>query len=347
MVMQHEDLFLQEQLPSGYQIRPMALEYAQATTDLLNLVTHSFIGSPKFSLNGMLGEWKLPEVNLAKDIRIVFDDKNEVIAYGEMWDIFDPYVHKYGFIRVHPEHRGRGIGSCLLRWVEQRARAEVHRSPAGTKVTLAHSVFGNDTDAARVMAAHEYERKRIYYTMKIGLERQPEQPRIPEGIVIRAINRNTEEEAYFFAAREAFRDHYGFVEEPFERYYQRWQHMIASDADRYDPALWLAAFDGDEIAGICFNRLTVAGSKDEGWVSMVGVRRPWRRRGIAEALLLQSFNLFHAGGFQRVGLGVDSASLTGATRLYEKVGMHISSESHSYVKVLRDGVELGTEDLSE
>jgi mycothiol synthase len=81
---------------------------------------------------------------------------------------------------------------------------------------------------------------------------------------------------------------------------------------------------------------------------MVGVRRPWRRRGIAEALLLQSFHLFYERGFQQVGLGVDSASLTGATRLYEKAGMQvISSESHLPVKVLRDGVELGTEDLSE
>jgi mycothiol synthase len=347
MVIQHEDLLLPKQLPSGYHIRPMALEYAAETTDLLNLVTRSFINYPKFSLNGMLGEWSMPEVNLENNIRIVFDDKNEVVAYGEMWDIFDPYVHKYGFIRVHPDHRGQGIGSYLLRWVEQRARAEVYRSPEGTKVTLTHSVFGNDSDAGKVMAAQEYERKRIYYTMKIGLERQPEQPRMPDGIVIRGIDRETEEETYFKAAQEAFRDHYGFVEEPFERYYQRWQHMIASDPDRYDPALWLAAYDDGEIVGICFNRIEMGGSKEEGWVSMVGVRRPWRRRGIAEALLLQSFNLFYDGGFKQVGLGVDSASLTGATRLYEKIGMHISSESHSYVKVLRDGVELGTEDLSE
>jgi ribosomal protein S18 acetylase RimI-like enzyme len=51
------------------------------------------------------------------------------------------------------------------------------------------------------------------------------------------------------------------------------------------------------------------------------VRRPWRRRGLAEALLHRSFAELYARGKRRVGLGVDADNVTGALRLYERVGM--------------------------
>jgi mycothiol synthase len=333
-------------LPDGYRVRPMSLEFAEETVALLNRVSEEFIGAPKFSLNGMIGEWKMPEVNLETDIRIVLDPEGKVAAYGELWDIFSPYVHKYAFIRVHPKHRGLGIGSYLLDFVEQRAQALLDKAPPGAKVTLQQGVFGKDANAASILTSQGFVHSRTYYTMKIALDHQPATPQIPAGIVIRPIHLDTEKTAYFKAGQEAFRDHYGFVEEPFDEYYRRWEHLIASDPDRYDPSLWLAAFDGDEIAGICFNRLQMSGSKEEGWVGMLGVRRPWRKRGIAEALLLQSFNIFYERGFKRTGLGVDASSLTGATRLYEKAGMHVTSETHNYQKVLRDGKELGTETLN-
>jgi len=334
-------------LPSGYQAKPMSLDYAEETVALLNQVTEEFIGSPNSQLDAMIGEWKLPEVDLDQHVRIVVSPEGKVVAYGELWDIFKPYVHKFSFVRVHSNHRGLGIGGWLLSFAEEQAEKRVILAPPETKVTLQVAIFGNDKAAERLMAVHGFERDRIYYTMKIHLAQPPIPPRIPDGIVIRPIERELEEEAYFRAAQEAFRDHYGYVEEPFEDYYRRWQHSIASDAERYDPTLWLAAFDGSEIAGICFNRPQIANSKELGWVGMVAVRRPWRRRGIAKAMLLESFSLFYDRGYQWVGLGVDASSLTGATRLYEKCGMDVSSETHYFVKVLRDGVEIGTVNLSD
>ncbi len=77
-----------------------------------------------------------------------------------------------------------------------------------------------------------------------------------------------------------------------------------------------------------------------GWVNVLGVRRPWRRQGLALALLHHSFNIFQQRGKKRAGLGVDAGSLTGATRLYEKAGMHSYRQEDIYEMVLRDGKDL-------
>jgi ribosomal protein S18 acetylase RimI-like enzyme len=71
-----------------------------------------------------------------------------------------------------------------------------------------------------------------------------------------------------------------------------------------------------------------------GWVGILGVRRQWRRRGLGRALLLKALQEFRSRGFREVGLGVDAASLTGATRLYESVGMRVTAQFDIYEKQL-------------
>jgi mycothiol synthase len=83
------------------------------------------------------------------------------------------------------------------------------------------------------------------------------------------------------------------------------------------------------------------------WVHSLGIKRPWRRQGIALAMLLHTFGQFYRRGIAKVGLGVDGQSLTGATRLYEKAGMHPAHQETLYEKELRPGVELATQSLAE
>ena len=80
-----------------------------------------------------------------------------------------------------------------------------------------------------------------------------------------------------------------------------------------------------------------------GWVDTLGVRRPWRRQGLAEALLYHSFRELRRRGRTSVGLGVDASSLTGATRLYEKAGMRAIRKFTRYEKELRPGTDLKTQ----
>jgi ribosomal protein S18 acetylase RimI-like enzyme len=73
-----------------------------------------------------------------------------------------------------------------------------------------------------------------------------------------------------------------------------------------------------------------------GWVRNLGVRRGWRGRGLARALLQHAFGAFYARGCTTIGLGVDAQSPTGATRLYQRAGMRVTEEYETYEKMLRE-----------
>jgi ribosomal protein S18 acetylase RimI-like enzyme len=113
----------------------------------------------------------------------------------------------------------------------------------------------------------------------------------------------------------------------------------------YDPSLWFVAMAGDRIAGFSLCYPSTDEDPELAWLQTLGVLRPWRKQGLGLALLHHTFGEFYRRGINKVGLGVDATSLTGATRLYERAGMHIHRQYNTYARVLRDGVELGTQTL--
>jgi len=114
--------------------------------------------------------------------------------------------------------------------------------------------------------------------------------------------------------------------------------------ETFDPELFFLAMDEEEIAGAALCSPRFGGDPETGIVETLGVRRPWRRRGIALALLHQSFGEFYRRGHKHVGLGVDTQNLSGATRLYEKAGMHVAQEFTFYERELRPGEELARQE---
>jgi ribosomal protein S18 acetylase RimI-like enzyme len=139
------------------------------------------------------------------------------------------------------------------------------------------------------------------------------------------------EVAVWEAQNESFRDHWGSHDVPLSE----WQHGKFNRED-FDPTLWVIAWDGDRVAGFSQNRYRMG----IGWVSTLGVRRPWRKKGLGLALLLQSFGEFYKRGKTTIGLGVDASNPTGATRLYHRAGMYVASEFLTYEKELRPGREV-------
>ena len=113
---------------------------------------------------------------------------------------------------------------------------------------------------------------------------------------------------------EAFEDHWDHHPEPFERWAEDWAQGAG-----YDPSLWRLAWADERLVGA----LTAAAHGDQGWVTLLGVRAEARGRGIAAALLRRAFEGFATRGVRSVVLAVDAANPTGATALYERVGMHV------------------------
>jgi ribosomal protein S18 acetylase RimI-like enzyme len=183
------------------------------------------------------------------------------------------------------------------------------------------------------------------WRMVIDLPNPPATPKWPQGITLRDYNHPQDAVIIYRLEDDIFQDHWGFIQQPFESGFKRWLHH-ATGRDDFDPTLWTLAMDGDEIAGLLRCRPQDDSDPEMGWVSVLGVRRPWRGRGLGLALLLHAFGEFHRRGKQRAGLGVDSENLTGATRLYEKAGMHIERQYSTYELELRRGREMITQTIN-
>lgn len=195
---------------------------------------------------------------------------------------------------------------------------------------------GANESVRKLLEQKGYRVVRSNWRMEIEMHQPPLGPLWPYGISMRTFVPGQDERATFEAMDEVFQDHWGHI----PGNYEEWCHWMLKRED-FDPTLWFLACDGNEIAAgsLCMN-------ESIGWVDDLAVRRPWRRAGLGMALLLHSFGEFYRRGIRKVGLHVDSQNLTGATRLYDRAGMHIARRHNWYEKELRPGVELSTQELS-
>jgi mycothiol synthase len=256
--------------------------------------------------------------------------------------VANPAVHPFLWGRVHPEYENIGIGSEMLKWSMDRAKQVIKRVPEDARVTARAYAVSTYEPSKALLQDHGMELIRHSWQMEIDLDQVLPEPIWPEGISIRTYNHAQDGEALYHADEEAFRDHWGFIEEPFKEGYERWLHFMVQD-EEFDPNLWFLATHGTEIVGAALCRRRSWEDENSGWVRSLFVRKEWRRLGIALGLLHLSFQKLKALGKAKVGLGVDAKNLTGATKLYEKAGMHIRRQYDQYEVELRPGIELRKE----
>jgi mycothiol synthase len=261
---------------------------------------------------------------------VIAEIDGRIVGYGEAKrQVRDGGPVYVSFGAVRPEFRRRGLGGALLRWNQSRSR----------EVALLHPDEGNREFRAwiadRQGGARELLERDGYVAVRHGFEMTrrdlADLPDVaqPHGLEIRPVAQE-QLRKIFDAENEAFRDHPG--------------HHEMGDADfrqtvqspDLDISLWRVAWDGDEVAGVVetfvFRSENAALGKKRGWLDRISVRRPWRRRGLARALIVSAFAGLREAGMTEALLGVDADNPTGALQLYESLGFRVTDRGTTYRK---------------
>ncbi len=269
----------------------------------------------------------------ARDVLIV-DVAGSIVGYARCsWyrEIRGDRIYE-AICFLDPDWRRRGLGRAMLAAIEGRIReiAAGHPSDGGRLL----QAEANDVATGReaLLRSAGFSPVRHSFTMiRPTLDDQPNAP-LPEGLEIREV-RPEHMRAIWEADQEAFRDHWGSGQGT-EVDYQ----LFLTDPTQGDTTLWRVAWDGDQVAGQVRSFINAEENhrfgRRRGWVENISIRRPWRHRGLARALMAASFPLLRARGMTEGALTVDTENLSGALRVYESVGFRPTDRSTTYRRLL-------------
>ena len=298
------------ELPDGLTARPATRGDMGAILELIVAAEEHYDGVAEIDLSDIGMDFGRVGFDPATDCVIVCDG-DDAVAWAN--------VHgERAEADVRPSHHRRGIGAALLGWTQARAR-ELGSAKVGQPVT------DNNADARALFLANGYGVIETAWILEIVFDEPPPEQRAPDGISIRSYDAARDERAAYQVVEDAFNEWDGRSPTTFEA----WQAFVTKHRV-FSPALSRLAFDGEELVGatLAFDYPNV----DEGWIQQVATKATHRHRGIARALLYESFRAFYENGKARCGLSTDSR--TGALSLYERVGMHVRRSYTKYAKSL-------------
>jgi mycothiol synthase len=281
-------------------VRTRAPDWTDAPAVVALLVARhtADIGLPLFRLQEVEDEWRAPDVQLSRDALLVELD-GRLAGYS--------IVHRPGaFAVVAPEYEGRGVGTLLLRWTEQRERerrADAHRQIAAS----------TNNRARHLLERAGYRHLRSYYRMARPLHRGVTVAAAPAGVTLRPLDIDGDARALHALDAESFAASPDYVPESYEMFVS--EHLRAHDVA---PELSLVAEERGEIVGLMVARRWR--HEGSGYVDLLAVAPGHQRRGIGTALLTQGFAAFAAAGLVQAQLGVASDNPRGL-RVYESAGM--------------------------
>lgn len=272
------------------------------------------------SVEGMASEYAhLTNSDLTHDL-LIGEVDGGIVAYGRTeWTELNEGGRGYiSICLVDPAWRRRGIGRAMLRWQEERRRqvAAGHRDVA-PRWLISYAPESNQ-GATALLSSEGYTVVRRYHEMVRPNLGAIADATVPAGLELRS-GRPDQARQVWEAMAEAFRDHFGEQDES-EAAYQR----FVNDP-QFNPALWVVAWDGDEVAGVVINLIDDPEEGPNGperlaTLDAVSVRRPWRRRGLARAMVAESLRRVRDAGATRATLGVDTDNENRALDLYTRAG---------------------------
>lgn len=271
-----------------------------------------------------------------RDVLIAEVDRT-IVGYGRT--LWSPEGDEVDANRVHdllcflrPDWRRKGIGRVMHAAIAARAAEVSAGLPRAPRVDL--ELFGSDGDGGIDALAREFafEPTRYGFQMLRPTLDDQSDAQMPAGLELRDV-RDEDLRAIWEASDEAFRDGNGYRPGTEDDY-----RVFLADPLQQDRSIWRVAWDGDQVAGqvrgfINEDANTALGTS-RGWVENISVRKPYRHRGLARALMNETFKVLRARGMTEGTLGVDATNPTGALRVYESMGFRPINRSTTYRKPL-------------
>ncbi|MEO5704919.1 MAG: GNAT family N-acetyltransferase [Candidatus Limnocylindrales bacterium] len=271
-----------------------------------------------------------PSFDPARDVTIAeFDGLVVGLASRETIDTTDGLREHRNDGEVDPAFRRRGIGGALLAESLRRHRAFAETDPSDRPRVFGSWSWERQAGNEALLRGEGFETVRYFFDMvRPNLDDIPEIA-LPDGLTLRPIDRSMAKQVWD-ADVEAFQDHWGGFDHS-DEHLQRWL-----DNPNTDLSIWVIAFDGDDVAGGIVNGIdpeqNAALGLQRGWLQSVFTRRPWRRRGLATALIAASLQVLRDRGMTSAALGVDAANPSGALGLYEGLGFQVDKRASAWRK---------------
>ena len=245
-----------------------------------------------------------------------FDAGGRTIAYASVLrdgTAQPPQAALFG--QVHPDYRGRGVGTFLLRWSREQATSLLADVPGDRQTTLRLATAGLSEDAERLYARHGFSQTFGEDVLRRNLRNPLPQAAFPPGITLVTWSPMLAT-AFFSTYQAAFRERPGFPNWSEEQWIA-WE--TGDDVFRPDMSL-LARLEGQPIGFILC---------ELGWISQVGVRPELRKRGIGSALVVEAMRRFQTAGCPFAWLCVNINNPTAAS-VYRGLGFDVAGRRARY-----------------
>jgi mycothiol synthase len=280
-------------------LRAPSLDDAGAVLEVLRERDIADTGEPDYTLQDLLDEWQLSEVDLDEDARVAEQD-GRITGYG--------IVRRQGtMVAVDPRHESDDVGRALIAWSEERDRQrgrEHHR----------HYVGAGDPHGRERLVRAGYTLLRSYWRMVRDLDGSERPGPAPDGIRMRALDVAADGEAIHRLDDVAFSAVPDYNPSTFEQF--RDGHFAAHDLSAELSVVAEARSGG--LAGFALTKVWSA--EKVGFVDILAVHPDHQGRGLGSAILRCAFAGYAAAGLREAQLGVATDNPR-ALRLYEQVGM--------------------------
>lgn len=328
-------------IPEEVVLEPASESDIDELAAMLNRYGRSVLNDQFTTADALRTEWSVPGFDATRDLRVQRRRDGTMVGAGICSNAHSPYVSSHLLVAVDPgvtDDRHRDTVR-LLEWAEKRAEERIADAPDGARVSRGVGFDSRDDLLERVLQQRGYAKVRSIIRMRGDYPKPPDVPALPDGMVFRNLHEFTDLRAVAWADEESFRDHYGHAPSSLDDAHKLIEYVFNSDP-LMERHLSFVVLDGDEVAGICLNRKESDEMPEAGYVGTLGIRPAWRKRGLGLALLRRGIRALVEEGKQTVLLHVDSESLTGANRLYERAGMHHDRTFLIYEQEIRPGQEL-------